>query len=464
MTVSQKSNKVLVIGLDGLSPLLVEKWIKELPTIKRFKDEGWFGLSTPPTPAQTPVAWTTFMTGKNPGKHGIFSFAMRDNGTYKRRIADPQSMKSETLWRILSDYQKRVGVINVPMAMYEDVDGFIIPGFLASHEGVPQPMEAQRMIQDRFGLERISGDIETSFLQKVKNEPEAFFKRINQITDEQTKVSLHLMQHLNWDFCMLVYLGSDRIQHFFWKYVDERHPEYQKGKFTEQVKNYYIKLDQIVGKFLDATPKDTLTILLSDHGFCPVWKEVIINNYLEELGFLKLKDEKIDLENSKAVSYGYGDIWLNVKGREPKGQVKPGGEYAATVDNIKNSLQQVRIDGEKPFKEVKKKEEIYWGNCINKAADLTVIFNVGWQAARRPEITKKSKSKRYVNDHPMWSGGHDGTHDPADVPGIVGIIGPQIQDPKKIMVHLYDVAPTILNFFDVPIPADMDGKSLQIKA
>ena len=70
--------KVLVLGLDGGSPLLVDRWIEELPSFRKFRDEGVFGLSIPPIPAQTPVAWTTFMTGKNPGKHGIFSFVQRE--------------------------------------------------------------------------------------------------------------------------------------------------------------------------------------------------------------------------------------------------------------------------------------------------------------------------------------------------------------------------------------------------
>jgi len=66
--------KVLALGFDGASPILIEKWIRELTTFRRLTTDGSFGFSIPPIPAQTPVAWTTFMTGKNPGKHGIFSF------------------------------------------------------------------------------------------------------------------------------------------------------------------------------------------------------------------------------------------------------------------------------------------------------------------------------------------------------------------------------------------------------
>lgn len=100
--------KVLVIGIDGASPLLIERWIEELSTFRKIKTQGQLGLSVPPTPAQTPVAWTTFMTGKNPGKHSIFSFIMRKRGTYERQIAQPTMIKSKTLWRLLSERGKKL--------------------------------------------------------------------------------------------------------------------------------------------------------------------------------------------------------------------------------------------------------------------------------------------------------------------------------------------------------------------
>lgn len=97
-TVMAESKKILVIGIDGLSPFLVEKWIDQLPNFRRMKEEGVLGVSIPPCPAQTPVAWTTFMTGKNPGKHGIFSFAVRKFGTYEWEIAQSKNIRSKTLF------------------------------------------------------------------------------------------------------------------------------------------------------------------------------------------------------------------------------------------------------------------------------------------------------------------------------------------------------------------------------
>ena len=120
------------------------------------------------------------------------------------------------------------------------------------------------------------------------------------------------------------------------------------------------------------------------------------------------------------------------------------------------------IDGEEPVKDVKKREDLYWGAHQNEASDLTTIFNTGWQAARSPEITSRNKQKRYVNENPRWSGGHDGTHDPNDVPGLLAILGPEMEDAKQISVHLRDIAPTILRQMNIPIPNDLDGRPFKI--
>ena len=261
-------------------------------------------------------------------------------------------VNSKTLWRILSEHGKRVGVINVPMSTSEDLNGFIIPGFLSRNEGIPYPVEVQKKLERRFGYSKVVGDVETAVLERVKEDPNLFFQRVEAITDELSEISLFLFEEEAWDFFMVVFMGTDRIQHFFWKYVDDTHPEYEKNMYTERVKHYYKKLDQIIARFLRVTPTDTMVILLSDHGFCPIHSEVFINNYLHEHGMVKLTEGKLKPETSSAISYGYGDIWLNVQGREPKGTIQLGREYAQVREEIIRILENLRIKDEKPIKKV----------------------------------------------------------------------------------------------------------------
>jgi len=450
------------LGFDGASPKLINEWIDELPVLRAFKKQGVLGQTIPPIPAQTPVAWATFMTGKNPGNHGIFSFAMRKNGTYERKIIGPEMVKSRTLPQILSGAGKRVATINVPMEDVEGVSGLVIPGFLSRSEGVP-PNSVKEKIKRKFKIEKLQGDLGTETLDRVEADPDLFFDKVNEITDEMAEICLYLLRQEEWDFFMPVFMGLDRIQHFFWKCIDPTHPRHEENKHSKSVKDFYIRVDEIVGDFLESVDEDTLVMIVSDHGFCPVHTEVIVNNYLEEQGFLKIKSEKIDLEKSKAISYGYGDIWLNVKGRELEGIIDSGEEYERTRNEIVEYLKTITIDGKKPFKDIRKREELWWGPYVDEAPDLTIIFNVGFQAARRPEITNKNILKRYVNDNPRWSGGHDGTHDPADVPGILGVLGPGIRNREGVKVHLWDVAPTVLDLMGITVPVDMDGKPLKLE-
>lgn len=453
---------MLVLGLDGASPLLIDRWIDQLPTFRRFAKEGVFGQTIPPIPAQTPVAWSTFMTGKNPGNHGVFSFAMRGRGTYERKIIEPETLKSKILWQILNEEGKKSVIINIPMA--DAVEGVLtIPGFLSRREGTPYPERLREEIRQRFKIERLRGDVETDVLEMVQADPDLFFEKVAEITDEMADVTSFMLREEKWDFFMCVFMGLDRIQHFFWKYVDPNHPRYEESRYGKLVKDFYIRFDRIAGNFLESVDMDTWVMVVSDHGFCPIHTEVILNNYLEEEGFLFRGPEEVDVKRSKAISYGYGDIWLNVKGREPNGIIAPGEEYEATRSDIMECLKGISIDGKRPIKDVKKREEIWWGLYLDEAPDLTAIFNVGYQAARRPMIAGKNEMKRYVNSAPRWSGGHDGTHDPEDVPGIIGILGDGVPRGKEIKINLWDIAPTILDLMDVPIPADMDGKPLRLK-
>jgi len=454
--------KVVVLGFDGASPQLIDKWINNLPTFKMFKEKGIFGYTIPPVPAQTPVAWTTFMTGKNPGNHGIFSFAMRKKGTYERRIATPKILEAKTLFQILNESGKKVGVINVPMCGIQEVQGFIAPGFLSKKEGVFFPEEIGEKIRRKFNVNKILGDVKTETLVRVKEDPDLFFEEVNQITDEMAEIALYLLQKEDWDLFMTVFMGTDRIQHFFWKYVDQTHSNYEKNRYSQLVKDFYVKIDKITESFYNSLDEDTITIVVSDHGFCPVEKEVVVNNYLEEIGLVKTKNGKIDLKQSKAVTYGYGDVWLNVKGREPSGFIKLGKQYEEVRKEITDKLMRTKIDNQVPFKHVLKREDVYSGKYLSDAPDLQIIFKKGWQAARNPEIMEKNELKRYVKENPMWSGGHDGTHDPVDVPGIICSPDLELKENLEMRIPLKNLAPTILSLMKLPIPNDMDGESIKL--
>ncbi|MGQ9515006.1 MAG: alkaline phosphatase family protein [Thermoproteota archaeon] len=218
---------------------------------------------------------------------------------------------------------------------------------------------------------------------------------------------------------MSVFMELDRIQHFFWKYVDQSHPKYEDVKYNELVKEHYVKIDKIMGEFMRSVDEDTFIIIVSDHGFCPVHTEVFLNNYLEEHGFLVRINGEVDVKCSKAISYGYGDIWLNIGGREPEGMIAPGEEYEVLREEIADCLMEIEND---KGREEEGRDLV--GSLLERSSRLDRCLQL-WISSCQ-ETTDLKDQRRYINENPRWSGGHDGTHDSADVLGILGI---GIQEP-----------------------------------
>ncbi|MDO8141482.1 MAG: alkaline phosphatase family protein, partial [Candidatus Brocadiales bacterium] len=123
--------KIVVIGIDSATFDIIEPLVNQgkLPVFTRFMKEGVWGRLQSTIPPVTPPAWTSLVTGKNPGKHGIFDFYGYTTNGYERPIINSQAIKAKTLWNILSEGGKSVGIINVPLTYPpEKVNGFLIPG------------------------------------------------------------------------------------------------------------------------------------------------------------------------------------------------------------------------------------------------------------------------------------------------------------------------------------------------
>lgn len=147
-----RARRLVILGLDGLSPLLVEKmWEKgELPNLRALAERGTFSHLATTTPGVSPVAWSSFQTGVNPGKHGIFDFLAPDRRRYlavlssvrtstaraggfagRGRTKTVQTLlrKSAPFWSYLGKYGVRSAIIRVPITYPpEPLDGHLLSG------------------------------------------------------------------------------------------------------------------------------------------------------------------------------------------------------------------------------------------------------------------------------------------------------------------------------------------------
>lgn len=290
-------NRVILLGLDGATFALLEPWLDagRLPHLKRMIDEGVSGELASCVPPVTAPAWTSFLTGKNPGKHGVFDFVRQDRETYAFHPVNSRSYQGKALWEVIGEQGKNVAVLNVPMTHPAyPVRGILVSDFLlATAEGrKSHPPELLEEIEDRFGpyppetvppyfAGRPSKEAIARFLQEYQDAMEYKFR-----------VARHFLDRDKPDFLMLHLFGNDQICHWLWHLMDTGHPRHReeeaKGSL-EKIHEYYQTFDAEVGRLLDTHGEDTSLFVVSDHGFGPVHRSVDFNTWLHQEGYLVLK-------------------------------------------------------------------------------------------------------------------------------------------------------------------------------
>lgn len=495
------NKKILVIGLDGAEPMIVDALVRKgrLPNISKIIKRSVYGSLKSTFPAASSIAWTSFMTGKNPGKHGVFGFVERKLGTYNTRIVSSLSIHGKTLWEILSEAGRKVVVMNMPVTYPpKRVNGILISGLIA-------PMES---ISKNFTYPESLGQILIKQGYKVEPDP-LMYQSIDAYTEEvfnamkaRAKLALALYCQHKPNFFIVVFVSADRLQHYLWKYMDENHPAYNPKdaeKYGDIIYKCYEKLDATIGGFLQMLDNDTVLILMSDHGFGPAYKKVSIINFLIKerlltirwswktillqfgitdtaiyhfLGKLRMFNKlrkiihsnvkntlqglqprkEINWLKTKAYTIDGKSIYINLKRREPDGVVSPDLEYERMRREIIKRLYRL-VDpetGNQVVEKVFKKEEIYFGPHVERAPDLIAKFKRTYRHS-----TKLEPHLPVIAQEDWYSGVH---HDCEDA--FYSISGEGLSKGKYDNIAILDVPAIILYLMGLPIPKDMDGKVL----
>ncbi|MCA1553256.1 MAG: alkaline phosphatase family protein, partial [Chloroflexi bacterium] len=425
------SNKVLVIGLDGATFDLLKPWMAEghLPNLKRLMDTGASGELKSTMPPLTAAAWVSFATGVNPGKHGLFDFVFPRNGSYDVLVANPKLRDAEPMWRIASQHGKQVAILSVPMTYPpEPVNGIMLSCFMtpsdASEYSYPRELKRE-LIEQGFHFETaISEKHRSGDIQK-------FLDEVALSTKHRVETVLHLMRTKPWDLFTFVFQSTDLLQHELWRLVDPTHPRHsdeETAQYLDGWKHYYDQLDAYLGELVETAGPDTNVIVMSDHGFGRVTHLFYVNNWLLENGYMALKPgawhrlkllsfklgwtpmnvfkvltylhlawlrqgfrfgqkygtakhvffsfEDIDWSRTRAFSFGnFGQIYINLKGRQQRGIVERGAEYDHLLDEITRGLLAYvdPLTGKAFIERVIRKDEIYSGQHFADAPDLTAL-------------------------------------------------------------------------------------------
>ncbi len=502
--------KLFIIGLDGATFDLIFPWVEEgkLPNLSRLIQTGIHGDLTSTFPPLTGPAWSSFMSGKSPARHGVLEFFRRKEGTYRQVLNSRLDIDGKLLWRLLSEGDNTVGVMGIPLTYPpEEINGFMITGLLTppGRRDFTYPRNLLKEIENHVGSYRLRHDEKYR-----KNNPHPFIKEQNEILENNTQVALYLMTHKPWDVFMVHILGTDRIQHEFWHTLDVNHPNHdpvELERVGNVVEDFFKRVDLSVGRLLDALDEDTAIMIMSDHGFGPVYKFINFNTWLLEQGLLTLKNtlgtklryllfqlgfnynvlgnwilklglgkqakkmgrakredwqrqlflslNDVDWSKSKVYSMGnFGQLYVNLKGREPKGAVSPGIEYENLISDLTQRLNAMMDpeSGEPVVEQIIRTDEVYDGPYAGRAPDLMFFTrNMEYKAMGLSDF-----SSNKVFEPVFGTTGHHRMN------GILICNGPgMFKEGAKIEgARIYDLAPTILYLMGQAVPQTMDGKVL----
>jgi predicted AlkP superfamily phosphohydrolase/phosphomutase len=458
----------MVIGLDCADPELVfGAWLGDLPNIRRVSEAGVHGKLRSVTPPITVPAWMCMMTSRDPGELGIYGFRNRSGYGYdKLAVANSASVNEDTIWDLLGRAGKDSIIIGVPPTYpVKPVRGSLVSCFLTpgSQSQYTYPHEL------RPELQRLVGDYMVDVKGFRTDKKQWLLSQIYEMTTKRFTVAKHLLKTRPWDFFMMVEMGTDRIHHGFWQFMDPRHVLYAGAgnSFSAAIHDYYKYVDSLIGELLEFADKNTRVLIVSDHGAKRMDGAIAINEWLVQKEYLTLKRypsepmrfENLEVDWARTTAWGeggyYGRVMINVEGREPHGSM-PKSAYNAVRRKLKEELEALGDEQGNPIgTRVVFSEEVY-RQTRNIAPDLSVFFgDLYWRSSGMVGVGKIHCKE---NDT-----GPDGANHDWD--GIFLMaegkdLGRGFQSGRLEGLTLYDVAPTVLEAFRIrPLP-QMQGAAI----
>ncbi len=489
--------KVLFIGIDALDAVQVERFAPLMPNLSRLRETGFYAQFPSVWPPDSETAWASIYTGWNPARHGIFRFVdpLEKTANYIARERDNTIFQGHTFWDLAGAAGRKVCVL-FPHIGYPSwaVNGMMVTRAStdAAISLTPAEMAEQYPLQELHDIKGLAG-----------RERAAYLDANRRLVERQLTFNLQVLREQPWELCFTYWSALDLIQHQFWAYCDPQDPTYPgETPFRHAIRDFYVLHDQVIGMLVSAVGPETDILLMSDHGhgMRPV-RIFNINRLLREHGFLTLKHKAghkglgllkqvrdratdfisrhelgslaskvikhlpwskklyvaaadLDFEQTVAYitdmsgikAYSYGGIRIvreNLKGRS----------YEAVRSEIIALLQEARTpDAEsRPLvRWIKPREELYAGPYLDEYPDLVFEldpeYGAGWDAAG--PLFDVSAS------HKLYSGSH------LQANAVFLLHGPAAARVDRAPSSMMDIAPTVLDLLDVPVPEGLDGRSV----
>jgi predicted AlkP superfamily phosphohydrolase/phosphomutase len=387
---SKPNPRAVLIGLDGVPYTLLQLLIFRgiAPNLGKLAAAGetHFRQMDASLPEISSVSWSSFMTGANPGRHGIFGFMDLKPGTYQMYFPSYPHLKVPTLWDDLGKERKRTCVVNLPGTYpARPHEGALVSGFVAIDlkKAVHPPELLPKLESLGYRI-----DVDTS----KAADADFLYRDLDETLRARERAFDLLWKQERWGLFVAVITGTDRLQHFQWDAVaDEKHPNHPRAM------EFYRKVDAVVGRFVTRLDSGDALFIMSDHGFTAIQTEVFLNRWLVENGYLAWeKDPPEGFDSISAASRAFAldpsRIYIHRRGRYPKGAVESG-DVQDLRQELKEKLLTLECGGQKVLKAVFFPEEIYEGPEFGRAPDLVLLSHYGFDLKgniRKTEVFSRS--------------------------------------------------------------------------
>ena len=393
VTFLNTNNRLIIIGLDGVPYSLIKNLSAkgQMPAMSELMKESAFRPMESSIPDISCVAWSSIITGKNPGQHGIYGFMDLLPNTYLPYFPNFANLRETPFWN--RQNSTRSVIMNVPSTYPAGpLNGVLISGFVAPD--LEKAVWPSSLIPGlKMNGYRIDVDSD-----KAHESMELFIEDLNKTLETRIDTYRSLWNTEEWDVFMLVFTGPDRLAHFLWEaYEDETHV------YHETFLRYFNAIDQAIGEIaLKMRPDDSM-IILSDHGFERMNKTIYINYYLRRNGFLRLtrfpttRYEDID-GRTLAFALEPARICINTRGKYPGGNVTERDKEGVLRDLI-DLFQNLEVDGRRVIRNIYRKEEIYTGALLDQAADLILVAHSGFDLKARLHKNMLTEKTIFTGKH-----------------------------------------------------------------
>ena len=364
----RKDKSVVVIGLDGVPYTLLVDYMERgiMPEFSQLCRNGKLYRMKSTLPEVSSVAWSSFMTGKNPGEHGIFGFMEIDRQSYEYIFPNFNSLKEQTVWE---REDRKTVAFNIPQTYpARQMNGIMVSGFVAID--LKKATYPERVFNYLNGM---GYRIDVNAKLATEN-PEAFFKDLFDTFEKRKRAIEYLYDNEDWQLFIGTITETDRLHHFFYDSARE-------GKYFDIFEKYYRELDSFIGVMAKKAAKDGAVFLTcSDHGFTPIKTEVYLNKWLTENDYLKLDNIeglKGITSDTKAFCLDPSRIYIHLEGKYKRGAVNQS-DYKGLVEELKEKFSEISFEGQKVIKNVYLKEEIFRGNYGDNGPDLYLLPHYGF--------------------------------------------------------------------------------------